>query len=54
MIKFSREETFRCAGAVEYCAKDIEKSHKNHVVQCDSLSCQLDLFFKVEVKKEIG
>ena len=39
MIKLSREEAFRCTGAVEDCAEDVEESHEGHVVQCDCLPC---------------
>lgn len=51
MVKFSREETFGCAGAVEYCTKDVEETHTNHVVHCDSLPCQLDLFFSGKIRR---
>ena len=44
MIKLSREETFRCTSAVEDCAEDVEESHEDHMVQCDCLPCQFDLF----------
>jgi hypothetical protein len=51
VIELAGEEPFGRAASVKQCSKDIGESHDQHVVDRDSILCQMDLSFYHEKKK---